>query len=725
MLKLLFSQEPFLSGFFYANIIVDAEQKRHVEEDRENTSKSSGQAQSSADEDNSPSDSDTSRASFERAGPRYFDQSDDTDEPHPSPRSIRNQMVDKDAEPGFANHRLPEQGYTDADDRDARKAPLDDKNHASPMSNNVSPIEVEAQADSQSGISQGDPHLVCVNMGPKSKYENSNGVKMTVSPSRPLDLDEYPLSYEEELIFLRCGSVLKWARKCSEQCKDIAVTLKFCIRSQPSIENEVKEICASVETSNWILKRCLTIMGPIQDQRKLALFVNAEVDVLVRGLRVSYDALERKFGLFEVTPMDSDVRRKTWKDLTSAFAKQFSCPMLEHLILGCRLGSEILANLEAGILASPESNLLKKRFSKLSKLTRASTTVVPGEPPLRSISASPPLGNRFFGSPIRFTESPPQSLNNEPLTRQHRRWTKGLEQRITRARQPPKSSNYSQLRRLSSSETHDSSFSSGNVSTDPTLADSTISFTGEINWLWICQADVLPGCLATPWKALFTEAVCLGAISVLLSVLNKVASSSNLRYVPLQDYCQAWTDAGRSTYPSYAHNANGGVVATGFYELVESKSFANQIPVIELLHSYRHQVNRTYFHSTQSVRENLGELVGLDSWLSICGRMPEISEGPANLLRTLPTFIQSSMMDFQLEFSSFDRTSHGGSLRIMQTITSSLIQCFAEHHLSPAEQLFTSVAMLRTVKLALCVARGTDTSRLRDVLLHDVQVYMA
>ncbi|KAL9010765.1 MAG: hypothetical protein Q9173_004332 [Seirophora scorigena] len=37
----------------------------------------------------------------------------------------------------------------------------------------------------------------------------------------------------------------------------------------------------------------------------------------------------------------------------------------------------------------------------------------------------------------------------------------------------------------------------------------------------------------------------------------------------------------------------------------------------------------------------------------------------------------------------------------------------------------TLVALLRTAKMALCIARRVDTAKLRDVPIHDVQVYMA
>ncbi|CAO1596950.1 hypothetical protein XANCAGTX0491_000777 [Xanthoria calcicola] len=117
--------------------------------------------------------------------------------------------------------------------------------------------------------------------------------------------------------------------------------------------------------------------------------------------------------------------------------------------------------------------------------------------------------------------------------------------------------------------------------------------------------------------------------------------------------------------------------------------------------------------------------MGLDTWLSIAGRQSEIIDGPGGLLQTLPTLIQQIMTDFHLEFITLDRTSKDGGSQIIDTISDSLLGYLKEQGLSDAEQLFCLVALLRTTKTALCVARGSDTAKLREVLIHDVEVYLA
>lgn len=73
---------------------------------------------------------------------------------------------------------------------------------------------------------------------------------------------------------------------------------------------------------------------------------------------------------------------------------------------------------------------------------------------------------------------------------------------------------------------------------------------GEINWLWICQADVIPGYFATPWKDLFSESVCLGVIATMLKVLEDFTGPSTLKFVERYPQCEKWAEEGRSTHPS-------------------------------------------------------------------------------------------------------------------------------------------------------------------------------
>ena len=536
-----------------------------------------------------------------------------------------------------------------------------------------------------------------------------------------LDPNEQPLSYEEELLFLRSEDVLKRSRESTEQCKDIIVTLRFFANDQPSIKTEVNNIRDCVQASNSMIKQCLIVIEPLRDQKKLAAFIDSEVDIMIRGFRVSLDALSDQFGLFEITPMSFHARLKAWDKLCSLFEEQYCCSIAEHLTVCCRFGQELRANLEAGILSSPESNLLKSRVSQVSNITVPRTTsTLPA-----SLQSGRPF--RFVQSPSRITQSPTGSVNDRNVADQGGNTQRPHNTRAVKAMAPKaqESTIRDYAGESDSLEMDGSSSNSEQLSTDSTLADSASSPSGEINWLWICQADVIPGFVATPWKNDFPEAICIGAISVLLNVLENFTNSSNCRYVKSQDRCRSWIDTGKSSFPGYAHNANGGVVVSGIYEAVTFACLNGSVPPIELLYSYNYQVDRAYYQSTLHVKDSLSELVGLDSWLSICSRLPEISDGPSNLLRVLPSLIHRTMTEFNLEFSSLDRTSRDGGLRIIQTIADSLLQSFGDQNLSTAEQLFASVAIIRTVKFGLCVTRGIDTSQLRDILVHDVQVYMA
>ncbi|KAI4272395.1 MAG: hypothetical protein LQ337_005324 [Flavoplaca oasis] len=207
--------------------------------------------------------------------------------------------------------------------------------------------------------------------------------------------------------------------------------------------------------------------------------------------------------------------------------------------------------------------------------------------------------------------------------------------------------------------------------------------------------------------------------------LEPFTNKTNFQYAATQNHNRQWLKQGRTTYPSYAHKAAGGIVVAGTYRATIFGSFKSPIAPLELYKDYEHQVDRSFSSTAHTVIDSTAEIMGLDTWLSISGRQPEITDGPSRLLRTLPTLIQQIMTDFHLEFTSVDRTSKDGGSRIINIISDSILAYLREQGLTEAEQLFCLVALLRTVKMALSVARGTDTAMLKDVLVHDVQVYLA
>lgn len=271
-----------------------------------------------------------------------------------------------------------------------------------------------------------------------------------------------------------------------------------------------------------------------------------------------------------------------------------------------------------------------------------------------------------------------------------------------------------------------STYSEGNLdlSNNDSLHTDTLHGKGEMNWLWICQTDVIPGYFATPWQGLFSESVCLGAIKTMLEVLPHF--TGQVRYVESLPQYEDWVRQGRSTHPSYAINAMGGIIVSGKYSRVPFDSLRTRIPPIQLLRSYDYQVNQpaSMYGTASSVRERLGELMALDSWLAFCGRLPEICDGGNNLLRRMPALIQKIMHDFDYAFRTLDRTATEGGFQIIKEMAMIVLGELDRQHLSDAEQLFTTMAMLRSAKMALYVIQGPSTVKLRDILLNDVQVHL-
>ncbi|KAL8717382.1 MAG: hypothetical protein Q9225_005363 [Loekoesia sp. 1 TL-2023] len=535
------------------------------------------------------------------------------------------------------------------------------------------------------------------------------------------------MTYDEEVLFLTSESILKKLWFCTEQCKDIITTLEFIASIQPEIESDVERIRDWIRDCNASLIALLTSVESYRADKKAAQVVVADLDVLRWSLQICLDPLQRNFDLFDIRPVTPAARSQIWKRMLGEFEQSFGCTMTDGLILAHKFETEVASNFKAGTFRSPESAMAKMLLIRTIGYDKSSRASLPPVAAAIPPASSPGLNGTFsfFRSPSRYMRSPSQSsLTGSPLEpghrmRKNRSRSTGLpsEKLVRENKATPGDSIYEDQVEYSSDD--------GTESSASTLISRKGSFTGEVNWFWISQADVLPGFFATPWKTHFSCATCIGAISVLLKTIEEFTNTSNFRYVARQDYCKQWLHLGKTTYPSYAHNANGGVVVTGAYPSTIFDAFGKAVAPLELVNSYDFQVDRNYYSSTQATIDSAAEIMGLDSWLSMCGRLTEIVDGPGKLLQSMPTLVQQVMTDFDLEFSSVDRTSRDGGLRLIKTISDSLLQYLEEQNLSKAEIFFSIVALLRTAKMALCISRGTDTAKLRDVLLHDVQVYLA
>ena len=180
---------------------------------------------------------------------------------------------------------------------------------------------------------------------------------------------------------------------------------------------------------------------------------------------------------------------------------------------------------------------------------------------------------------------------------------------------------------------------------------------------------------------------------------------------------------GRTTFPSYSANARKGVVAAGEYSLAKYTVFSQPIPPIELECCYNCQVQRHPAKGFSADYCRTRELVGIDSWLSLAGWLPEIADGRSNIIRTTPVLIEMLMADFEEDFWDVDLSATEGGFQLLQDMLANLQDVLEDEGLSQAEQLFVLVAMLRTAKRARCITLGTDTKSVEEVLYKDRQVY--
>lgn len=262
----------------------------------------------------------------------------------------------------------------------------------------------------------------------------------------------------------------------------------------------------------------------------------------------------------------------------------------------------------------------------------------------------------------------------------------------------------------------------------------TASELGNINWFWLSQTDILAGFWATPWRSFenLSVQVCAGGIIVLIEAIESLIGKGCLQYIPFSSSLQDesitgtinWMMEGKPTFPAYAYNSKGGVVCPGTYASITYHAFVQQIPAVELLDSYSHQANSYTQKSQAACERRIVELMRLDSWLSIVGRMGEIRSGRTDLLRQTPALVQALINEFDLDFRDADLSSHDGGAQTNQEIAANIKDHLVELELDEAEVLYTLVATLRAIKVGQCVLTGPDTRMLIEIFEKDIQVYL-
>ena len=117
-----------------------------------------------------------------------------------------------------------------------------------------------------------------------------------------------------------------------------------------------------------------------------------------------------------------------------------------------------------------------------------------------------------------------------------------------------------------------------------------------------------------------------------------------------------------------------------------------------------------YDDTLMMVRLRAMELMALDSWLSLASRSKEITHGKSDLIRTTPARVHWIMEDFKDDFDGIELTAEYGGLQAIKEIAEDLVEDMKADKLSPLEQLYVLVALLRMVKFASCMLSGLNSS---------------
>ena len=468
-------------------------------------------------------------------------------------------------------------------------------------------------------------------------------------------------SIKKELLHISFNSLLGKLGKKLKQCEDIPVALNHFLNSHTSPRYSTEKVIAirdQLKNTRNTMVEILRITNETYEQRNLNNNIVLDLEIFVANIGKCLDALESDFELFEISRMDGKNQQKTWDEMLQVFKKRNSSSLVDHLQITYSFGNALLAHLRAETYSLSECNEWREILLEINRMQSQSSR------------------------PIQNTRNPSSVVS---LRRPHR-----TDQPHPRPSHLSKSDVYSSLEldkpynkpRKRRDARHEKNTQKQDRSSSTPTEEIQPSPTGAVNWFWICQANIIPGCFATPWMKLFSEATCIGAISTVLHGLNAVIESPTCRYVDKQHRYQDWIHAGKVTYPSYALNAKGGVVVSGLYKPVLFAGFPGHLPPIELLRSYDYQVRRGICYVQQkpsAIVEDLAELMGLDTWLSLCGRTPPIYDGPANLLRTLSALAQCILSDLEFEFANLDRTtSTDDRLQLIQPVAESLTAALME-----------------------------------------------
>ena len=247
----------------------------------------------------------------------------------------------------------------------------------------------------------------------------------------------------------------------------------------------------------------------------------------------------------------------------------------------------------------------------------------------------------------------------------------------------------------------------------------------SISWYWMSQMNIFEGPWATPWKLCANEKICRYAFKAIRDEI--LALERMTLYFDLHDAATELMHVFRlgmpfQTYPPYAtYGASQGTrektALVQDMHWIHFPAFGCKLPKIILF--FEGLTFNLIGPASGDTRIYTMELMRFDHWLWRASETRAIGGGGAKVLSTAPAIIEYVMRlfagDFEGNYITSVRTRESG-----QAIWATMKGI----GLSDAESIFMFVAILRTLRVAICISTGLDTSQTLEILDKDIRAHM-
>lgn len=75
-------------------------------------------------------------------------------------------------------------------------------------------------------------------------------------------------------------------------------------------------------------------------------------------------------------------------------------------------------------------------------------------------------------------------------------------------------------------------------------------------------------------------------------------------------------------------------------------------------------------------------------------------------------------------YGDIDRSASEGGFREIQAVTDQFMGLLVEENMAEPKQMFFVVAMIRAMKVAMCIALSPSTADIQDILRSDTPIYL-